>query len=58
MHDVMVVAAEQDPVVQGGTAALREAEDVVAVAPFRWAVAGREGPAAVAQDQGPGGGRR
>ena len=48
----MVVAAEQDGVVEVGGAAVGPVVDVVGVAPARWSVAAGEGAAAVAQHEG------
>ncbi len=45
----VVVAAEQDAVVEGGRAALAPGHDVVGVAPRGWAFAAGEGAAAVAE---------
>ncbi len=51
MHDVVVVAAEQDTVTQAGRAAVGNGHDVVSVAPGCGSIAARERAAAIAQDQ-------
>jgi hypothetical protein len=51
VDDRVVMAAEQDEVVQGGGAAVDPVHDVVGVAGDRWAGAAGEGAVSVAGDQ-------
>ena len=52
VDDAVVLAAEQDEVVQAGRAAVGPVDDVVGVAHHGWAGAAGEGAVVVAGDQG------